>query len=534
MATAARAAMAGGPAATVPRTLPGAGIGQYALLGALGFELPGFTSVLAPGGTWVSDLMRRGTPDPQRSRVAVPASEFPLAMARAGLTIAGADAAAAAAVRGFGSGMLAAAAAGVMVGPQLADLLARDTNADWHRHSQSGGAAAAERYLRRRFLGGEAVPAPLIDWLPTAKSVPTAVWDGYLRALSDVYGLPEKRALGFPLFEDGLDTGDWLTAVRMRNAYNLVLDDLRTSSWPAPAWWGLLTPILLAPSISMLAARTLPNAGLFFAEGDLTPRSVFELLTLSMGIGSVAPFVYSMILWSAVDEHTEVFVTALIMFLARAGIVTGALATSGNAEQSSLTQWLGMFAPLVSLDIYALIRSLAAGSRRPGDSTVFAIQTIPAATGGLTLIVSAVMKALGINTGWPFWLVWSLFTAIMWLLVGIIAVHRAVERRRLAVLVPALRPALPLAVLGCRGRSATARTHCPGKGFRRLHALVGPRHRAPRGPLRARLPERHARPDHDLVARERDSGGAVRRRPGHLPRQRRCPGTGPDPRRDDC
>ncbi|MFG1817864.1 hypothetical protein ACGFIF_29170 [Kribbella sp. NPDC049174] len=420
MATAARAAMAGGPAATVPRTLPGAGIGQYALLGALGFELPGFTSVLAPGGTWVSDLMRRGTPDPQRSRVAVPASEFPLAMARAGLTIAGADAAAAAAVRGFGSGMLAAAAAGVMVGPQLADLLARDTNADWHRHSQSGGAAAAERYLRRRFLGGEAVPAPLIDWLPTATSVPTAVWDGYLRALSDVYGLPAQRALGFPLFEDGLDTGDWLTAVRMRNAYNLVLDDLRTSSWPAPAWWGLLTPILLAPSISMLAARTLPNAGLFFAPGDLTPRSVFELLTLSMGIGSVAPFVYSMILWSAVDEHTEVFVTALIMFLARAGIVTGALATSGNTEQSSLTQWLGMFAPLVSLDIYALIRSLAAGSRRPGDSTVFAIQTIPAATGGLTLIVSAVMKALGINTGWPFWLVWSLFTAIMWLLVGII------------------------------------------------------------------------------------------------------------------
>ncbi|NEA30680.1 hypothetical protein [Streptomyces sp. SID13031] len=420
MATAARANMAGGPAATVPRTLPGAGIGQYALLGALGFELPGFTSVLAPGGGWVSDLMRRGTPDPYRSRVAVPASEFPLAMARAGLAVAGADAAAAAAVRGFGSGMLAAAAAGVMVGPQLAELRARDTNADWHRHSQSAGAAAAERYLRRRFLGGEAVPAPLIDWLPTAKSVPTAVWDGYLRALSDVYGLPAQRALGFPLFEEGLDTGDWLTSVRMRNAYNLVLDDLRTSSWPAPAWWGLLSPILLAPSISMLAARTLPNAGLFFAPGSVTPRSVFELLAVSMGIGSVAPFVYSMILWSAVDEHTEVFVTSLIMFLARAGIVTGALATSGDTTQSATTQWLGMFAPLASLDLYALIRSLVAGSRRPGDSTVFAIQTIPALTGGLTLLVSGLMKALGISTGWPFWLVWSLFTAAMWLLVGII------------------------------------------------------------------------------------------------------------------
>ena len=420
MAGAARTAMAAGPAAAVPRDRPGAGIGQYALLGALGFELPGFTSVLAPGGGWVADALRRGTPDPDRSRVAVPAPELPLAVARAGLAAAGANVAAATAVRGFSLGMLAAAAAGVTVGPQLAGLLARETSRDWHRHSPSAGAAAAERYLRRRFLGGEAAPTPVASWLPPARDVPAAVWDGYLRAIADVYGIPARRPTGFPAFEAGFDAGDALSATKLRNAYGLVLDDLRTSSWPAPAWWALLTPVLLAPSVAMLAARELPHAKAFFTDGaPVGERAVFELLTVAMGLGSLAPFGYSMILWSAVDEHTEAFATALLMFLVRAGLVTGALASSGDETQSELTRWLGLFTPLAGLDVYALVRALAAGSRRPGVSTVFAMQTAPAATGLLTLGVSGLMKAAGVSDGWPFWLTWSLFTGAVWLLAGI-------------------------------------------------------------------------------------------------------------------
>jgi len=420
MATAARSAMRGGPRASIPANRPGSGIGQFALLGALGFELPGFASVLAPGGGWVADLLRRGTPDPDRSRVAVPAAELPLAVARAGLAAAGTDAAAGSAVRGFSLGMLAAAAAGVTVGPQLSDLLAADTRRDWQRFSPSRGAAAAERYARRRFLGEETSPAPVTTWLPPAASVPDAVWTGLLGGIADVYRVPAQRPLGFSAFEKGFDAGDPLTAVHLRNAYGLVLDDLRTSSWPAAAWFGLLTPVLLAPSVAMLAARGLPHASAFLTAGaKVDERAVFELLTVSMAIGSLAPFVYSMILWGSVDEHTEVFATALILFLARAALATAGLVTSSDKNQSALLRWLGIVTPLAGADVYAAVRAALGGSHRPGDSTVFALQTLPALTGLTTLSVSGIMKVAGISDGWPFWLTWSLFSLATWLGAGI-------------------------------------------------------------------------------------------------------------------
>src|SRR5204863_5628031 len=116
----------------------------------------------------------------------------------------------------------------------------------------------------------------------------------------------------------------------------------------------------------------------FTAGAPITERSVFELTTLGMGIGAISPFVYSMMLWPAVDEHTEVFVTALVMGLARGALVGGAMATGSDAGQSALARWLGFFTPLMALDTYAAIRAIIAGSRRPGDRTIFTFQTIPA------------------------------------------------------------------------------------------------------------------------------------------------------------
>jgi len=412
------AALRAGPTAPVPRQLPGSGIGSYALLGALGFEIPSYASVLAPGGTWVADTLRRGTADPHRSLVKVPASELPLAVGRLG--VAATTGVAQEAARGFTSGMLAAAAAGILVAPQLADLHAQDTNADWSRHAPSTGAAALERQLRRRFLGGDARASTLGAWLPPAADVPAELWDGYVRAIGEVYRLPQQRVPGFPAFEQDFEAGDWLTGARLRGAYGLLLDDLRTSSWPWPAWWGLISPILLGPSVSMLVGQALPHAKAFFTEGaQVDERAVFELLTLSMGIGSLAPFVYSMILWSAVDGHTEAFVTALVLFIARAALVIAALASSGDEEQEALTRWLAMFLPLAGTDVYAFIRAAAAGSNRPGVSTVFGLQTVPALTGLATLGVSGLLKGLGLSHGWPFWLSWGLHTAGMLFGVGI-------------------------------------------------------------------------------------------------------------------
>src|SRR5262245_8746497 len=410
LASTARTWMQEGGAAPVPHRLPGAGIGSYALLGALGFEIPTYTSLLAPGGSWVADMLRRGTPDPNRSLVAVPAVELPLALGRIAATAA---AAAQPAMRAFSLGMLSAAASGVLVGPQMADLLVRDTNRDWSRHTPSRGAAAVERYLRRRFLGGDDRVSPVPGWLPAAGTVPAQLWDGYVRALTDTFGTQDRRVRGFAAFEKDFVSGDPLRGVRLRNAYGLLLDDVRTSSWHWAVWWLLSIPVLIGPSMGILAARGLPNAGAFFTEGaTITERSVFELLFMSMGVSSAVPFIYSMIMWSAVDEHTEAFVNALLMFFTRAGLVIPGLVRSAGTQQTDVERWL-LFTALAGIDVYALVRAAVAGSNRPGVATVFGLQTIPLASGLVALLVAGILKAANISHDWRFWLVWGLFTGAM-------------------------------------------------------------------------------------------------------------------------
>lgn len=412
LAKAAKSNVDGGPTAGIEAGRLGAGIGSFALLGALGFELPGYTGLLAPGGDWVGDFLRRGTPDPQLSLVKVPATEVPLKIATRALS--GADVDVSAKVRAFTSGMLGAAAAGLVVGPQLTDLLAVDTHRDWSRYTPSAGAAAVEDAIRRRFLSTAAgVPVALPSWLPGAGAVPGPLWDGYAATLGDVVGTPAARPKGWAAFEAGFDAGDPISATRLRNAYGLLLSDLHTDSLPAIAWWWWLVPLTMAIPVSLLFARELPHGRNFFTENaDIDERAIHELLTVGFGVGAFPSLLYSMVLWCLVDEHTEVFVTSLLMGLARGALVGGALGTAKDESQSAEARWLGFFPALASMDIYALIRALVAGSRRPGDSFVFGMQTFPVITAVSTLGISAILKAADIShTDAGFWAPWAVLTA---------------------------------------------------------------------------------------------------------------------------
>ncbi len=420
LATAARDGQRAGPAAGVPLHLPGSDIGQFTLLGALGFELPTFASAVRPDAGWIATALRRGTPDPHRSRVAVPASELPLAVAAAGLAAAGADVGTRSAVTGLAHGMLAAAAAGVAVGPQLTDLLAQQTRADWSRATRSDGAVAVDHHLRARFLDPARSQRPPSAWLPDARSVPDAVWTGYLAGIETTYGLTASRPLGLPSFERDFSAGPVPGQERLRTSYALLLDELRGAGWPAIAWFGLLTPVLLAPSVAMLAARELPHARAFFtADADAGERAVFELLTTGMGVGAVSPAVYSTLAAAVLGGETEAVVTSVLFALARTGLVAGGLGTAGDETQDDLTRWLALFLPLAGMDVYAAIRAGTEWNRHPALGTVLLLQTLPAVTGLLTLGATGLLKAAGISHDWPFWLAWSLFTAGLWLGAGI-------------------------------------------------------------------------------------------------------------------
>ena len=393
MATAGLANLEAGPKPRVDAAVGGATIGSYALLGSLGFQLPDYTGALLPGGGWVGQHLRRGTGDPHLSHVAVPSPELPLQLAKAGL--AATSGPTRAAVQAFSTGMLAAVASQVLLAPQLADLHAQDTHADWDWNRPSRGSAAVDHYLRQGFLGGATGVTSMQNWLPPAPDVPPALWEQYIAAISQTYGLPTVRDHGFGSFEADFDAGFWLNPTRLRNGYGVLLDDARSGGWSAWPWWGLLVPLLLAPSVSLVAARSLPHAKAFFEGGELTDRAYFETLAASMGIGAVTPFVYSMILWAKFDDHTEAFVTALLMGLARAGLVTAGLATADDEDQSGGVRWGGMFLPLIGADVYAAFRGALDSGRHPGNAKVMALQTLPAVTGLTTLGLAGLARAIG-------------------------------------------------------------------------------------------------------------------------------------------
>ncbi|HEX9644863.1 MAG TPA: tyrosinase family protein [Acidimicrobiia bacterium] len=408
LARAARDMYRGGPSTPTNPAVRLRGAGSFALLGSLGLELPALASVFAPGGDWVAEAIRRGTPDPHRSLVALPSAEFAREVGRRALSKTS-DASEQARIRGATMGMLAATGSAIVTGPQLRDLFSKATNRDWDRWSASGGAAGAEQLIRSRIFGG-APESELVTWWPPVGAVPSAFWDGYIEALGSVHGLPDGRRAGFA---DLAEPSGYLDADRLRNGYAVLRDNLGTSSWPVMAWWGIVSPMVLAPSISMLIGLGLDHFKKFFTPGaTLDERAFFELLTLSMGIGSVAPIVYSMILWGLVDDFNDPFINAIVLAVLRAVLVPVGLAT----DPGPLGRWLGFYPALLSMDVYGLVRSIVAGARDlPGPSFVFGLQTLPTITSAVTLIFSALAKWAidGREDGAYFWLVWGIATALM-------------------------------------------------------------------------------------------------------------------------
>ena len=69
--------LGGADQAAVPITSPlYPGPSRYAVLGSAGFELPSYADMFSEGGDWRAGMLRRGTPDPQRSLVVVPTTTF--------------------------------------------------------------------------------------------------------------------------------------------------------------------------------------------------------------------------------------------------------------------------------------------------------------------------------------------------------------------------------------------------------------------------------------------------------------------------
>jgi hypothetical protein len=388
--------------AAVPVTSPlYPGPSRFAVLGSAGFELPSYADIFSVGGDWRASMLRRGTPDPHRSLVVVPTTSFAKA-AGAALTAsaatqpAAARAQAARRAEAFTLGLASAIAHGVTFGPVQRGERQRTSSRRWNRHEPGQMLADADAAVLTRLIGTDDPVARWRQWWPTTADA-APFWNDLFNALDGAYKLDHREpgARGWPSFEHDLQPGPVLNAERLATGYERLLAD--ASPWGMGAWFGVLTPFLLSPTISLLAGLALPHARRFFSPTDpLTDRSFTELYSLASSVSAVTPFITSMIMWANVPEHTEAFVNALVLFLVRAGLFAGWLPTIGTETEdpSPTARWL-IAGGMLSVDVYALVRALLArGGRQPGRAVVFGIQTIPAVLALSTVIQGATIKAV--------------------------------------------------------------------------------------------------------------------------------------------
>lgn len=397
LAKAARTMFEGGPKVEQANSLQvGRGIGRLALAGGAGFELPGYADVFAPGGAWVAEALRRGTPDPNLSHVVVGTTQLAVRTGELALGKTN-DAQDRERIRSFTMGMVSSVAAGVVIGPVLRGLQTGRTPRDWSRHDPAPDIGAAEARIVANLLGGPGGAATWQGWWPQSDEVPKKLYEGYIDALEEAYRLRAARPQGFADFEELFKPGDSLSAVRLENAYAFLRQDMSMHAWGPVRWWFILLTPLAMPTVALLIARHLRHGKeLVIDGGNPDERSTFEVLTLAMGLGALWPFAFSMWLWSQIDEHTEPFVTALVLFATRAGFVIAMLATMDDNDQSKLERWLGLFGPLAGADLYALIRGLFdLRDDTLGDAVVNFLQLLPIVTGGLTALVALLVQPFG-------------------------------------------------------------------------------------------------------------------------------------------
>ena len=215
------------------------GPSRYAVLGAAGFEIPGYTDLFSEGGPWRADALRRGTPDPNLSKVVVPTTQLAVRTGEKAVAAAGADVGIASKARAFSMGILGAVATGAVLGPVQRGALARRAPLEWAATTRARRSARPTRSAVSRLLGPDGA-SRWHSWWPALTADDDKLLTAYLEAITETYDLDGNRALGWPSFEDKFVAGPALSLDRLKLGYARLKADQAAATWSASQWWWIL------------------------------------------------------------------------------------------------------------------------------------------------------------------------------------------------------------------------------------------------------------------------------------------------------
>ena len=394
LAKAAAAMFQAGPPVDLPDGLPvGHGFGRFAVAGSAAFELPAYAELFTRNGSWVADIIRRGTPDENFSKVVVGSTQLAVRAGEIGVGLT-TDDAAQARIQSFAMGMMSALASQVVVNPVFRGLQVRETKRDWSRSQPAVDIGSAEQRIVRNLLGGRSGAASWQGWWPSTSDVPDALLDGYVQAVEEAYGITAHRPHGFGDYEQqfAASVPPPLTKDRLRDGYTLARLDAQFTSWGAGTWYLALLPMLVVPIAGYALVRALPHGQAFVNPAvHLDERGAWEVAMLGTGLGALAPAGYSIYLWTQVPENTEAFVEAVVMFGLRAALALGSIAAD---DAGAGVRWGLLFAPLAAFDVYSLVRGLIERGNGGPAGFVFLLQTLPLMTGSVVLLWSLLSEAM--------------------------------------------------------------------------------------------------------------------------------------------
>jgi hypothetical protein len=416
-------------------------VSQFAVLGSMGPDLPGFSALLQAGQSWVFDTIHKGTPDANRELVNAQTNDFIMefwAQARAKIISEVGPGTnrdkALDKMRAYVLGHLCHTAADVISHPYVNDFQWERAPHDLSKfHEDAEGemdALVAQQLLRRASTrSGQ----DWDSWWPKSDEVPEHFFRAYRDALEQVYSATGRARKGYGEFEEELEQLGIpaLDAEFLRDGYHMYRHGVISMGYGYGYWsWWWWLSLLFVPAIAApFMAAGLPNSrALLLRDEPETERAFLEFMTAPMLFGLPAALGFGILLGTRTTHGVAgqywLGMSGLILTALLGGVFIGTL----RAERLPATfSWPVLFGVPAAIGVVHSIAAIVQGSgdiKRKGRMALSLIFALPLLLALVVFLLFGLMGGAAAQTDsdspfksppfWAFFAIWLILLGVAW------------------------------------------------------------------------------------------------------------------------